>query len=80
MQVMDSKKIDVFSQEISIENQDKNTEKQEISAEIQAVETVDRSPFRAPLCEFCRSETKVYSVQHGARYCKCKRCGWTFKK
>ena len=36
----------------------------------------------APPCQVCppdkRSDTYVYATRGRKRYCKCKRCGWTW--
>lgn len=84
---MSKKMQNISIQNVNIHNKvQKISQKEpEISNKIQGIEkqevlVIDRSPFHPPLCEFCKGETRVYSVHAGVRYCKCRRCGWTFKR
>lgn len=80
MQKLQNQEVSVISQNILIAVQDETIERQEEKIEEQKLKIVMRNPFRAPLCEFCGGEGKVYCVRPPFRYCKCQRCGWTFKK
>lgn len=70
------------SADYEISSQQVTVAVQEQSIEVVPVEPfIDRSPFHAPACCFCRdSKTKIYSKHGKIRYIKCCRCGWTFKE
>lgn len=66
-------------QEIIQENQEIIQKNQEIIQKNQIKKERDNSPYHAPKCHVCLGKALVYHTSGNIRYCKCTKCGWTFK-